>query len=217
MKSPIFRCCLGIATIAFSVIAIAQVYKWVDEHGITHYSSVPPPGTSVRKLDDVSAPAPETIEAARERSQKIIDEARRATVDRRRLNDLEAEREAAAQRSADADARSCGKARQQLAVLESNRPVYRLDEGGQRVYINDKIRDAEIDRARAEVDRACEAVDAGRSAEEAQRYNDWQQAAAFCASLRQRLGELERPEARTSKADIQRAREAVDQACSRGQ
>lgn len=37
---------LFIAVLLFSVPAWGQVYKWVDENGVTHYSAKPPEGTA---------------------------------------------------------------------------------------------------------------------------------------------------------------------------
>ena len=44
--------CLGILLVAAAPIVLAQVYRWVDDEGVTHLSSEkPPPGVKAERLD----------------------------------------------------------------------------------------------------------------------------------------------------------------------
>ena len=46
-----------IATLLMTPLATAEVYKWVDEEGITHYSQQPPPGGEAQVISPgVSSP-----------------------------------------------------------------------------------------------------------------------------------------------------------------
>lgn len=100
-------------------------------------------------------------------------------------------------------------------MLESQHPVFRRDAAGERVYLEDRLRDEEIARQRAEVDRACAEVDPASGAAESER-QDWQaRMGELCLRRIEDLKTLERPELRSSRADLERAREAVDQACGR--
>ena len=42
---------LGVA-LAFPLVALAQVYKWIDDKGVTNYSSTPPDNRKSEKLDE---------------------------------------------------------------------------------------------------------------------------------------------------------------------
>ncbi len=57
--------------VAFAVSAAsAQVYKWIDENGKTHYGQKPPEGKQSRQVE-LQTPSEETLQAARERLKKI--------------------------------------------------------------------------------------------------------------------------------------------------
>lgn len=49
----------------------------------------------------------------------------------------------------------CLIAQQNLHTLETRRPVYRIDEHGERVYIDDELRAAEIQHAQTEIAAHC--------------------------------------------------------------
>lgn len=61
--APIARTtALVIALVVAAPVAAAQVYKWVDEDGVTHYTQQPPPGGEAQVIDpnvaEPSAAAP---------------------------------------------------------------------------------------------------------------------------------------------------------------
>lgn len=199
-----------------SAPALAQIYKWVDDRGVTQYSSMPPPGVDAQRLHDAPAPAAPEAEAARERSRKLIEEARRTGAERRRLEGLEDQERATRARDASASAEACGDARQQLALLEGGGPAFRRDETGSRVYLEDHLRDAEIARLRAAVEHLCANVDPQEANRQTGRLEWQRRLGELCVQRLEQLHELERPELRASKADIERARTAVDQACGPG-
>ena len=49
----------------------------------------------------------------------------------------------------------CNSARQSYGVLKEERPVYRRDNNGERVYVDDDKRPAEIAAAKRRVDEEC--------------------------------------------------------------
>jgi glutaredoxin len=49
LASHVLFLLVGLA--AFSVPSAADMYKWVDENGKTHYTDSPPPGKKAKKLD----------------------------------------------------------------------------------------------------------------------------------------------------------------------
>jgi hypothetical protein len=50
----------------------------------------------------------------------------------------------------------CILARQNLHLLEMQRPVYYIDERGERVYLDDQVRAAEMEWMRAEIAEYCD-------------------------------------------------------------
>lgn len=53
----IARTTVPLLAILLATPALAQVYKWVDEDGVTHYSQQPPPGGEAQVINpDISLP-----------------------------------------------------------------------------------------------------------------------------------------------------------------
>lgn len=130
----------GLACLAGPVSA--QVYKWVDAQGRTHYSESPPPEQKdkARKVDMSNAgkgvPAPVKPVAEQEgdfRRRQIEREGKE-----RRAEQEERQREQARQQ--------CVRVRQQLAMLREQVPIFSRDEKGERRYLEDSDRQAEISR-----------------------------------------------------------------------
>jgi hypothetical protein len=133
-------------------LAAAQVYKWVDANGVTHYGEQPPASVRSReiKLRDSgpkaageSAPLGNAgtykereLEFRRRQAQREVDEARLAQ--ERAVRD-----------------RQCGAARLSLADLRTVGKLYDLNERGERVWMSDTQRDSEIARREAEYNRKC--------------------------------------------------------------
>jgi Domain of unknown function (DUF4124) len=65
------HCYFSVLIVAFAASAAsAQVYKWVDENGKTHYGQKPPEGKQSRQVE-LQTPSEETLQAAQERLKKI--------------------------------------------------------------------------------------------------------------------------------------------------
>lgn len=122
-----------IVTIALgaSTAAQAEVYKWVDSEGVTHYSQQPPEAGTAKEIPvprpaaapaDEPQPATETP-AAKDRASELTDEirARRAEEDRQQV-------EADLQR-----AKACEKMRANLETLQTRARVRVEEDGGNRV------------------------------------------------------------------------------------
>ncbi len=78
-----------ILLIAFTPPAIAQVYKWTDENGVTHFGSQPPPGTK------------EEVTIRNNESGSTGDDASRESDIIRQARELERQRERASLRNAE--------------------------------------------------------------------------------------------------------------------
>ncbi|MBK5103404.1 MAG: DUF4124 domain-containing protein [Burkholderiales bacterium] len=112
--------------------AHAQIYKWVDEKGITHYGEHPPQGTKARELEQRlanPAPAPGNTAQPSWQEKELEFRARRITAE---------QAEAKQKQQETANRQACNQARDRLAQLKMARGTYRLDEKGERVYQSDE-------------------------------------------------------------------------------
>jgi hypothetical protein len=142
--APVLLCLAALA-------AHGQVYKWVDEQGRTHYSETPPPDKKdAKKVDTGPSAAPAAV-PREDWKQKEMD------FKRRNLEKQQAEDAAGRKQAYEENQRRnrCLSAQRDLRILEMEAPIYHINEKGERVYLEDKNRPAEMARARREVDTHC--------------------------------------------------------------
>ena len=131
------------------VPAMAQVYKWVDEKGVTHYGERPPPGKKAQEVEQrLANPGPAPGKAAQPSWKEQDLEFRRRRIETEQNEAKDKQREAS-QRQA------CNQARDQLAQTKLARRLYRLDEKGERVFQSDDERNASIARLEQLVSERC--------------------------------------------------------------
>jgi hypothetical protein len=143
------------APLAFAMLvsspASAQVYKWVDEQGVTHYGERPPQG---QKATPVTATPPSGAGSSQANPQSSQDwRDRDIEFQKRRIQrEQQEEREALAAKTRQ---QRCNAAKDDLRRMESVARLYDLNEKGERVYLDDAEKKAEIDRARQFMARNC--------------------------------------------------------------
>ncbi|AWT09141.1 MULTISPECIES: DUF4124 domain-containing protein [Stutzerimonas] len=122
----------------------AQVYKWVDAQGVTHFGAQPPQGQQVETVNtvvapgkSVTAPAPASQEKS-EPDQQSID---------RKVKQQVAEQEAERKRY-------CETMRTNLAQLQNN-PRVRVEENGETRRITEEERQARITETRDKIAENC--------------------------------------------------------------
>jgi len=110
--------------------ASAQVYKWADEAGKTHYGERPPAGRKAQEVGQrLANPAPPPDKGA----PSSPDWKEKELEFRQRR--IEAEQAKAKSEKQEASKRqACNRARDQLAQMKSARRIYRLNDKGERVY-----------------------------------------------------------------------------------
>ena len=143
------RVFLMLALALAAATAAAQIYKWVDEKGVTHYSESPPPDKKATKVETgPAAPAPTFVP---DWKQKEID-SRNSAIERRQADE-------AARRKGEYDDAvrkdRCLRAQRDLQVFEAQRPVYRVNERGEKVFMEDSARPAALQEARRSVEAFC--------------------------------------------------------------
>lgn len=134
MRALLLAALLGAATGVH-----AQMYKCVDDRGVTQYSDKPRPGCKGGPVD--IRPIPPISGSLQERSE---DFAREDADFNRRQN--ERERTAAKER-AELRAR-CSALREEQARLSSGRRLAQVNDKGERVYLPDEVRDQRLAQVR---------------------------------------------------------------------
>jgi hypothetical protein len=129
--------------------ASAQVYKWVDERGVTHYAERPPQGgKAIQVPNSAGTPSPAPVPSADDYRQKDLE------FRQRRI-----QAEAAEERRREENSRrqeQCNRQRDVLVQLREARRTYTLNESGERIYMDDAGRDAAIARQEQVVARSCQ-------------------------------------------------------------
>jgi hypothetical protein len=135
--------------------ATAQVFKWVDEKGVTHYGERPPQGQKAQPVETKPStpPAPGSTSSPEKAQGSEYWQGKDLEFQQRRIQrERQAERE---QRAAKDKQRNCHVARDDLRRLESTKRLYALNDKGERVYLDDAGHKAALERARLRVDRSC--------------------------------------------------------------
>lgn len=203
-----------------------QIYRWQEESGATAFGDEPPPGVNATPVE--LAPEPTGLgaeEAAARLEQLRLEEASREARRRAELK-ARAARESAAAEARRNNAERCRSAYEGLAALESGRPVYRDEQGayrakrlpgwpdaytGEREYLDEAARLAEIERLRAEAAASC-----GREQEPQaalQEADERLRARELCEAGRAELQAALRPEARSSAEFIEDRRRNAEALC----
>jgi hypothetical protein len=144
---------LAVAALVFAASAPAsEIYKWTDDEGNVHYEDRPSGAPTEERLAlgyqrTDSGAVQQRIDALQER-QAQRDEAR-SVADA-------AEREAADKAAAAAERKqACERARARLETYLQSPRLYRTDDNGERVYLDDEQREEARRKAEEQVTEFC--------------------------------------------------------------
>ena len=158
--------------LALPAMGNAEIYKWKDKNGTTRYSDTPPPSNvkqeaiGSKKLAKPAAqapvapvaneqPAPADKEAAKDSPPvpgSADEEAaakRQSNAEAEKNNKLEKEKQEAAK------AENCKAAKSNLASYEQGGRVYKMNEKGERVYLDENDFKAGREKATQEINENC--------------------------------------------------------------
>jgi len=134
---------------ALLVPAFAQVYKWVDEKGVTHYGERSPQGKKAQEVEQrLANPAPAPGKSAQPGWKEQELEFRRRRIENEQAESKQKQQEASQRQT-------CSEARDHLARLKSARGVYRLNEKGERLFQSDDERSATIASLERQISERC--------------------------------------------------------------
>ena len=144
---------LSVAAMTFAAGAMAnEIYKWTDEDGNVHYEDRPSGAASEERLainykrTDSSA-VRQRINARHERQAARNEERSVAAA---------AEQEAAENAAAEEQrVQACERARARLETYLQSRRLYRTDENGERVYLDDAQQQEARQKAEEQVTEFC--------------------------------------------------------------
>jgi hypothetical protein len=204
---------LPLLYVMVAAIALAQVYKWVDEKGNVHFGDQPPDAAGVEQLTLPEGPSQEEIESAQERLRATL-ESRKARDKAREDRQREARSEAYADDlREDARFNRCVEARYQVLILGEHVRVFKLQRDWTRRYLENADRPAELARLRKVVDELCE-TDSVSVKNQDQRIREIDQALSIrCIAARERLHQGEDPAAGIDKRQLIEAEEYVASNC----
>ncbi len=123
----------------------AQVYKWVDAQGITHFSAQPPQGQAAQTLNTVTPP-PKPVAAesdASENSESLVDQEKIDRKVKQQVAEQEAERK-----------RYCETLQTNLAQLQNN-PRVRVEENGEVRRLKEEERQSRIAETKQKIEENC--------------------------------------------------------------
>lgn len=140
-----------ICSLMLSLAAQAEVYKWVDANGKTHFGDKVPESAKVEKLNFQSNPrtsqpdvSPEEI---KQRQQKLIN----AINEDRSLKEKKTQEQTEKQAKLNQE---CIKLRDYLKNIRSGR-IYDLNNTGERIYANDTEHDKEVKQTESALKKYC--------------------------------------------------------------
>lgn len=139
-------------TLALSSVTVARdIYKWVDEDGNVHYGDKPV-GTQPERLAIDSKPTdPARIAAQTQARVQARTEAREAEAAAAAQGPTEEELQAEAQQRREA----CEKSRANMQRMVTARRLYREDEAGERVYMDEAEMQATRQRVEDQISEFC--------------------------------------------------------------
>jgi hypothetical protein len=142
----------ALLVLALASLPAAAVYKWVDEKGVTHYSETPPPDAKATQVETRIVGPSGSTGATDDWKQKEL-ERRKERLDRDQAEDY-------AKRNSEHDAavraNRCQESRRQLAMLERALPIYRINERGEKLYLEDQDRPRQVEQWRSQAEKYCD-------------------------------------------------------------
>ncbi len=136
----------------FATLAEAQIYQWKDENGKTVMSDIPPAGR-VRQQRQLSGESSTTVTPPAQKSVADRDlEFRKRQKDSQEAEDKTRKEQAAAQDKKE----NCAATRRYLQTLESGERIALRDDKGERYFMEDAQREAEIAKARQNIRTQCQ-------------------------------------------------------------
>jgi len=142
------RLVLAALLLAFASPEASAMYKCVDARGVTHYSEKPIPGCKGGEVDIQGQPPISGELTPREDLSREEREFQRRRIDSERGRQAEL-------KAHEAQKRRCSSMQAELQRMESGRRLRRVDEKGERVFVEDAERERRAAQLRNEIAQEC--------------------------------------------------------------
>ena len=130
----------------------SEIYKWVDQHGRTHYGEKPPAKTHSEELHIKQSSNPPADNVSQQEHKNRQQRLLRAYEEERLQRE---ENRVKAKRDKEKRIRQCNAARNRQRVVEGGYQLYDYDKQGKRVYLDAQAIDRARTRSAREVKRLC--------------------------------------------------------------
>jgi hypothetical protein len=150
MEFVVFKRMLFAFSLFFSATLNADIYRWVDDQGRTHFGDRPSPQVASQKLQTESASG-EAGASTQERQQRI----KTFIEQKQRERERQQAARAKAEQSEAKQIKYCKKLRSRLKYMESISTFYDLNEQGERVFVSEAENTKIRERFAAKVRAAC--------------------------------------------------------------
>jgi len=131
-------------------LGVAKTYKWVDENGVTQYTSTPPPTGEFKTVKPPPKPAVNPVKAQGELQKRL------EAFDKRREEEGKAKAEASKQSAEVAKTKeNCEKAKKNLEMLQTKVRIRYTEKDGSLRFLGDEERQANIKRAQDAIKSYC--------------------------------------------------------------
>jgi len=144
-------CAVTAMTVAGGAMA-NEIYKWTDENGTVHYGDRPIGAATEERL---AMTYTRTDSAAVQQRVQARVEATAAREEARSAAARSQEKAAANEAEAAERAERCDKARARLEQYLQSQRLYRMDENGERVYLDDAQRETARQKAEEQITEYC--------------------------------------------------------------
>lgn len=141
-------------SVTSQALAGEYIYQWKDKSGQYVYSDNPPPGNIPSRMLRRDAVGEVSLPAANPTAPTTADR----DLESKKRQQEQTEKQAKADKdSADAKAKAqnCETAKNQLAALESGQRIARFNAQGEREFLDDAQRSAEVERTRKIIADSC--------------------------------------------------------------
>ncbi|EAT11563.1 DUF4124 domain-containing protein [Bermanella marisrubri] len=145
------RISILISVLLFAMPSLAQVYKWVDDNGQTHFSQFPPNESKEAEQINITVGTSGSAEEAKKRLREQRESLLKDSIER----GLDEEEKMRARAEAEDQQKRCEQAREQLTTLQTGGRVFTTNEAGEREYLDDQKRQDMIKKTQARVNEAC--------------------------------------------------------------
>ncbi len=144
----LIRPLIFVTSFLFCINSYAEMYKWVDEEGNTHYTQSPPPSDIT--VETIKPPPKVDTEGA----SKTLDQQKKKANDLREKRITTAEEKQKAEEEAAEKEKKCQQAKARLASYQRPRVNLNNPDGTVRVISEDE-RQAEIKKSNEYIEKAC--------------------------------------------------------------